>query len=518
VSEAGGTSRFAIQPSMLAQLRRAMRVVAGSNISRMAAALSYRTVFGLIPMIAIGVAVLGGFASDEQVTDAVERVLDLTGLNEIVVRSESEGSPTVPADAGTTAPTQPPTALDDWLKSLVAKVRGVSFVAISVGGLFILAYAAISFMVEIERSANHIYRAPTGRSWVRRVTQYWTTLTLGSIFLVGTFYVGDQAQDVLTKWARFGQKQQQAEGQRVGDGAPQTPPAPEPAGEAPQTPPASDPGAGAVASQPGGTGGEKAKEGDPTTPGAIAAGKLVSVFIDFFLLFFVYTTVPNARVNMRCAAIGAILAAVFWEAGKSGFQIFAANSSTETLYGAIALVPLFLLWVYITWIIVLSGLQISYVLQHFQTFAVADDEHRGPVLVDPLTLVRVAVEVARKFAVGEKTGVADIAKAVGLDEQTSLTMLERLTDAMVLNRVPVGQEREVFALARPAEEVSAIELLDLAGRMAESGRVEGESARLGALRRAQREVAAGMNLADLLGSKPPAPTETGAPLERPALD
>ncbi|MCC7388862.1 MAG: YihY/virulence factor BrkB family protein [Phycisphaerales bacterium] len=508
MSETGGTSRFAIQPSLLAQLRRALRVVAGSNISRMAAALSYRTVFGLIPMIAIGVAVLGGFASDEQVTDAVERVLDLTGLNEIVVKSESDGTPTVPGELGAAGVTQPPTALDDWLKSLVAKVRGVSFVAISVGGLFILAYAAISFMVEIERSANHIYRAPTGRSWVRRVTQYWTTLTLGSIFLVGTFYVGDQAQDVLARWASIGQKQQQP-----GGASAETPPASDEGGEAPRTPPAGDGGAAAGDSTPGGTGDPKDKKDEKTTPGAIAAGKLVSVFIDFFLLFFVYTTVPNARVNMRCAAIGAILAAVFWEAGKSGFQIFAANSSTETLYGAIALVPLFLLWVYITWIIVLSGLQISYVLQHFQTFAVADDEHRGPVLVDPLTLVRVAVEVARRFAVGEKAGVADIAKAVGLDEKTSLTMLERLTDATVLNRVPVGQEREVFALARPAEEVSAIELIDLAGRMAESGRVEGEGGRLAALRRAQREAAAGMSLADLMGERPAAPAAASAPAE-----
>ncbi len=481
MSRIHGIERFAVKPSLLAQLRRALRVVSGSNISRMAAALSYRTVFGLIPVLAIGVAVLGGFASDEQVTDTVERLLNLTGIDEIVVSPEEGAS----ADTG---------KLDEWLKELVGKVQGVSFVAIGATGAILLAYAAISFMVEIERSANHIYRAPTGRSWVRRVTQYWTTLTLGSIFLVGTFYVGEQAQDVLAKWASVGQTQTE------GGGAPSQPPAPgETGGQAPPTPPAGDQSAASGASPPDGKGDPNANNGDKTTPGAVAAGKLVSVFIDFFLLFFVYTTVPNARVNMRCAAIGAILAAVFWEAGKSGFQIFAANSSTETLYGAIALVPLFLLWVYITWIIVLSGLQISYVLQHFRTFAVADDERRGPTLVDPLTLVQVAVEVARKFAVGEQAAVADVAKAVGLDEHTSLAMLERLSDAKVLNRVPLGQEREVFAMARPAEEVAATELLELAGQMAASGSVAGESERLGRLRRARLDAAMGTSLADLMG-------------------
>jgi hypothetical protein len=81
-------------------------------------------------------------------------------------------------------------------------------------------------------------------------------------------------------------------------------------------------------------------------------------------------------------------------------------------------------------------------------------------------------------------------------------MLERLTDARVLNRVPVGQEREVFALARPAEEIGATELLELAGRMAESGRPENESARLGRLRRAQLDASAGTSLADLMGGAP----------------
>lgn len=478
-------------PGLAQQIRRALRVVAGSNISRMAAALSYRTVFGLIPVLAIGVAVLGGFASDAQVTDTVTRVLDLTGLDEIIV------DPEVGDTAGSAR-------LDEWLQTLVSKVRNVSFVAIGLTGLFILAYAAISFMVEIERSANHIYRAPTGRSWVRRVTQYWTTLTLGSIFLVGTFYVGERLTQVLTDLATRDTPQAQVEpgaeqgaGEvRPGDGA---------------SPDAGADGAGGVVLEPRATavdaagsapgGGQDAVA--ETRFGAKAAGMSVSLLIDFILLFFIYTTVPNARVNMRCAGIGAALAAVIWELGKWGFKFIVLNSSAQTLYGAIALVPLFLLWVYITWIIVLSGLQISYVLQHFRAFAVSDDERRGPVLVDPLTLVRVAVEVARGFAAGRTAAVSDVARAVGLDERTSLAMLERLSDAKVLNRVPEGQEREVFALARPAEEISATHLLELAGRMTESGKVEGESERLGALRRAQVAAAAGLNLAELMGPEQP---------------
>ncbi|MDQ7012424.1 MAG: YhjD/YihY/BrkB family envelope integrity protein [Planctomycetota bacterium] len=448
-------------------LRRAVRVVSASHITRMSAALAYRTVFGLIPVLAIGVAVLGGFASNEQVTAAVTRVLDLTGLNEIVVNPVDESTghgAAAPDPAGgavgesatdpfTTDPftTDQPipavaesaahsTALDEWLQELVTKVRGVSFVAIGLTGLIMLGYAAISFMVEIERSANQIYRAPTGRSWVRRVTQYWTTLTLGSLFLFGTFSVGTR----MTEWVEaFG--------------------------------------------------------GKTFSIGAEAAGVGVNILINFVLLFFVYMTVPNARVAFKSAAGGAILAATVWELGKWGFQFVVMNSSAQTLYGALALVPLFLLWVYITWIIVLSGLQLSYMFQHFRAFAVEEETREGPILIDPLTLVRVAAEVARGFGEGKTSSVAAVSQAVGLDEQASLDILERLSKAGVLHEVPEGQGREAFALARPAEQIGTRELLELAAQMSVGGRVAAEEGKLGELRRAQLDAAGGVTLADLVG-------------------
>lgn len=450
-------------------LRRVGRVVSASHITRMAAALSYRTVFGLIPMLAIGVAVLGGFASEGQVTDAVTRVLDLTGLNEIAVAPEPVDGAQPPESGdgdgtpgGVVTPNQA-TALDEWLQGLVAKVRGVSFVAIGLTGLLILAYAAISFMVEIERSVNQIYRAPTGRSWVRRVTQYWTTLTLGSLFLFGTFYVGEQ----MAEW---------------------------------------------VGSFGGGAGTGDAKD----SLGAQAAGAGVNILINFVLLFFVYMTVPNARVALKPAAGGAILAATVWELGKWGFKFVVLNSSAQTLYGALALVPLFLLWVYITWIIVLSGLQLAYMFQHFRAFAVEEEADDGPLLIDPLALVRVAAEVARGFAIGQSATVSGVSTAIGLDEKASLEMLERLSKAGFLHEVPLGQGREGFTLARPAEKVRARELLELASQVSAGGRVSAEDGKLGELRRAQLDAAADLSLADLAGSSSSAGsaggTEPGAGL------
>lgn len=440
-------------------LRRAVRVVAASHITRMAAALAYRTVFGLIPVLAIGVAVLGGFVSDDDVTKAVTRVLDLTGLDEIAVSAPTEAGTGGEGDSVVNPDGASGTALDDWLKELVVKVQGVSYIGIGLTGLIILPYAAITFMVEIERSVNQIYRAPSGRSWVRRVTQYWTTLTLGTLFLFGTFYVGNQ----MTEWV-------------------------------------------------GGFGGET------FSIGAEAAGVGVNILINFVLLFFVYMTVPNARVALKPAAGGAILAATVWELGKWGFKFVVMNSSAQTLYGALALVPLFLLWVYITWIIVLSGLQIAYMFQHFRAFAVEEESRDGPLLIDPLAMVRVAAEVARGFVLGQTSTVSGVSTAIGLDEHASLELLERLSQAGVLHEVPLGQGREGFALARPAEQIGARELLELATKASVGGRLSSEDGPLDELRRTQLRAAAGLSLADLIEhtAKPPSP-EPGAAGESPGM-
>lgn len=441
-------------PGTWALLRRSLTVVSNSNISRMAAALSYRTVFGLIPVLAIGVAVLGGFATDQQVEETITRILEFTALDDIVIAPEAEpeaqAKPEPRPEAGKDLPeqsTETEAKLDEWLKKLVAKVRGVSFVAIGLTGLMVLIYAALSFMVEIERSANHIYRAPIGRSWVRRVTQYWTTLTLGSIFLVGTFYVGQSFQVLLAP--------------------------------------------------------------DKDSLAAALAGNAVSVLISFLLLMALYVTIPNSRVSLKCAAIGAGFAAVLWGVGKWAFSFFVLFSKVSVFYGTLALLPLFLLWVYITWIIVLFGLQISYVLQYYRAFAIPEQRRDGPVLVDSLTVVRVAAMVAECFSKGATARVGGVAKRADLDEDVTLAILEQLTKAGVLHEVPIGGDAEGFSMAKPAEEITIEELLEAARRISDHRPEEGYAgSRLDALRRVQIEAAAGMRLRDLLPSAESSQTET----------
>ena len=94
--------------------------------------------------------------------------------------------------------------------------------------------------------------------------------------------------------------------------------------------------------------------------------KLLS-FVPFLLTWLIftliYTLVPNQKVAMRHSAAGALIAAVFFTLGKQAFLWYIATfPSYQLIYGAMATLPIMLLWIQISWTVVLLGAQLASVL------------------------------------------------------------------------------------------------------------------------------------------------------------
>jgi membrane protein len=91
------------------------------------------------------------------------------------------------------------------------------------------------------------------------------------------------------------------------------------------------------------------------------------------MLTLMYTVVPNTKIPLRQGVLGAAVAALLFELAKGGFTFFIKQApSYEVVYGAFAAVPVFLLWIYISWTIVLGGAELVRALVVFQ-------EHRRHV-------------------------------------------------------------------------------------------------------------------------------------------
>jgi len=93
---------------------------------------------------------------------------------------------------------------------------------------------------------------------------------------------------------------------------------------------------------------------------------LFPLLLSFLAFLLMYLVIPHARVRLASAVGGAGVAAILWEVAKSVFAISVGRSvQYSTIYGSLAVVPIFLVWLYITWLIILLGLEIAHTHQHF---------------------------------------------------------------------------------------------------------------------------------------------------------
>lgn len=86
-------------------------------------------------------------------------------------------------------------------------------------------------------------------------------------------------------------------------------------------------------------------------------------------LFLLYIFIPNTRVSYRSALLGAMLAGTLWQAAQwcyIHFQIGAGNYNA--IYGTLAALPILMVWIYLSWVIVLFGMEVVAAHQHLSTF------------------------------------------------------------------------------------------------------------------------------------------------------
>jgi membrane protein len=252
----------------------------------------------------------------------------------------------------------------------------------AVGGIALL-ITAVSMMSTIERVFNQIWRVKTRRPFLQRILIYWAIITLGPLLLGVSFTV--------TAYV-FGAAN------------------------------------GVVSSVP--------------VLGTIFY-TLVSLLLTTGAFTLLYVTVPNRLVDWRDAIWGGLLAGVALEAAKRGFALYITTFPTYTIiYGAVAAVPIFLIWVYLFWTITLCGALVTAALPVVKYERWWHVPKPGSAFIDAIAVLKVLF-IARadgESAVVNVNHIRDLTR-LGFDESESL--LQRMLEAGWVGKVNPDLPRHV---------------------------------------------------------------------------
>ncbi|MGB0734010.1 MAG: YihY family inner membrane protein, partial [Pontibacterium sp.] len=165
-----------------------------------------------------------------------------------------------------------------------------------------------------------------------------------------------------------------------------------------------------------------------------------------------YAAVPNCRVPLRSAFIGGVAVAMLFETAKRGFAMFVTQfPSYELIYGAFAAVPLFLLWIFISWVMILLGCELTRGITIYNRLNVRDrGEHFGVIMQ-----VVFALWDARR----EGRALADsdlLATVAGLDQGRWDTYSQLLLGEGIMSRTDSGG----YILARDTRELTVNDLYE----------------------------------------------------------
>ncbi len=178
---------------------------------------------------------------------------------------------------------------------------------LTVVGVVALVVSLLITLTSIEATFNRIWRVPTARLQLGRLMMYWTVMSFGGLLAAASLAVS----------ARF-----------------------------------------------------FALSMFQTTPGqALETGmlRIAPLLIEFVAIVVIYRVVPHRTIRWRHAAIGAVPAVLMIEAVKIAAGSYLGSFGTyEKLYGAIAVVPIFLGWIYFSWVAVLLGASLASSLSAFR--------------------------------------------------------------------------------------------------------------------------------------------------------
>lgn len=190
--------------------------------------------------------------------------------------------------------------------------------------------------------------------------------------------------------------------------------------------------------------------------------KLVSGLAISCLMFtLAYLAVPEAKVGLRPALLGGLVAGVLFEWAKWSFDQYVSSSTFYfDVYQTLAIVPIFLIWLYVAWLIALAGLEVAYIyqnrdhLRHYARSVIRNGD------VSEVPLVATMWFIARNFHDGrtEANTLEGLSAQLGIPVHRLRNVVAHLEENKFVHRISGAGDR--LAPSRPLTQTDLHEVLE----------------------------------------------------------
>jgi membrane protein len=278
-------------------------------------------------------------------------------------------------------------------------------------GLALLIYTVVSLMQKIEESFNALWHVTHLRSLGDRVSRYLSVLLVGPILVFSA--LGITAMALNSEVARY------------------------------------------------------VLAFEPMSALFVTVGRLMPFVLVIGAFTFLYMFVPNTRVRFAPAFAAGAIGGILWQSAGWAFALFVASSTRyAAIYSSFAILILFLIWLYVSWLILLFGADIAFYLQHPEYLYALPGEPRLSNRMRERLALAVAGLVAAHFIDGRPPWTAQqLAQRLGVPMYAVDATLDALTDGDVL--VPTADDPPAYVPARDLDRLPLAGLLAAVRRAGE---------------------------------------------------
>jgi len=188
-------------------------------------------------------------------------------------------------------------------------------------------------------------------------------------------------------------------------------------------------------------------------------GKLLPFFLIICAFTFIYILVPNTKVKFNSALTGAIIAGILWQTAGILFAKFVAGSTNYTaVYSSFAILIIFMIWIYLSWLILLIGASISFYHQHPERITARQQVLTLSGRLREKIALLVMYRIGKSFHDNKNPWTSeDLASDLDISAEALSTVLSSLVDSHLISRS--GENEVSYLPSQSLEHISISNIL-----------------------------------------------------------